>query len=99
MSQLPVKFYNRTLSPDTWDAIVQEACQAYNVTPGDIQQISVEPGYGRHVHDSQCGYKDGDNLSCMRNCEDSDLIVEIQYDGFHRAIYGIVDHKPVIWMD
>lgn len=92
MSQIPVKHYNKVLSDHTKSAIQRDALQNYGTA--EIKYVRVDPGYGRHLHDKNC------KSNCLDHCENSDLIVEIEYDSFgHRAIYGIIDHEPVLWCD
>lgn len=62
--------------------------------------VKVETGYGRHVHDSTCEPPKGSWPGCMRHCEDSDLVIEIEYGGGPgHAVYGLKDGKLAIWMD
>jgi hypothetical protein len=64
----------------------------------------ISPGYGRHIHDAACGYESGNVLSCMRDCDDSDLIITIAYEALHNglpyeAVYGVKDGVVTLWMD
>lgn len=75
--------------------------------------VEISRGYGRHVHTAGCGYVEGDPISCMRNADDSDLIIELRYvceDGAgcyvtdtngheHGAVYGMLDGKFSLWLD
>lgn len=102
-----------TLPYYTKQALI-ERCAKDERSPVDaVRVIDVKPGNGRHVHSDQCGYKEGNRLSCMKDCDDSDTIVELAYrcpEGDncytasrgvheHHALYGIVDGEFRLWAD
>jgi hypothetical protein len=67
--------------------------------------VKITEGYGRHDHDEVCRVRALQRQSrCLRHCDDSDWIVELQYHskGYH-AVYGIERHGDVqdvsLWMD
>lgn len=62
-----------------FDEIVEYACKSYKNEPSEIDFVEIRDGYGKHIHDADCGYKEGNRLSCMRDCDNSDWIVEISY--------------------
>src|SRR5215204_4639482 len=66
----------------------------------------ITPGYGVHVHDDVCkGDIDkaaGKLWRCMRDCDDSDLIITIAYEvnrTVWQATYGVLNGKVTLWMD
>lgn len=63
---------------------------------GESRIIKVEAGHGIHVHSPECGYKEGDRLSCMKNCDDSDLIVTLAYKCVGTFSYADED-DPRTW--
>ena len=92
MGQTPVKFYDRTLSAEARAEIERIARRDYRTD--NVKFLDVRPGYGRHTHDSKC------RESCMKYCEDSDVIVEIEYgESGYRALYGVKDQKVYLWAD
>ena len=91
-----------TLPYYTREAILAMAHRDYKTEL--VQVLRVEPGHGRHVHTPDCKGGGAFDLAgpgrCLKHCDDSDLIVEIEYgsNGWH-AVYGVIDGQPVLWMD
>lgn len=64
-------------------AILTYCVVHYGANANDVTVITDEPGYGR-----------------TGSCDDSDSIVTVQYNNHgHKAVFGILDDEPEIWMD
>jgi len=100
MAQIPVAPDRQTLKHYDRLAVLDRCSRDHEGKPSRI--LKVEPGHGRHIHDAACGYDPARVMSCMRHCDDSDVIVELEYGaepGGYRAIYALVDGEFRIWAD
>lgn len=95
MSQIKENWENRTFPPI--GRILLRAAKTYNVAIEDIRLVSVRDGHGRHEHDESCATIP---FGCLRSCDDSDWIIEVEYNEIgHRAVYGVINDEIGIWLD
>lgn len=76
-----------------FDAIKRRASVDYGVPIESIHIVSVEDGYGLHIHDDKC------DPQCFREHDNSDWIVTVVYDGYHEAVYGVLNGEFELWLD
>lgn len=103
--------------------VIADYSRLREIPESDITVLKVEEGYGRHTHDRECYMRETFNKEtnryemvyrptwpCMRDCDDSDWIVTLEYrmgpnrlgwpeDHRAQAVYGIKDGKVSLWMD
>jgi hypothetical protein len=80
-----------------FDAIKRQAAKDYGV-PIDDLQVSVQEGHGIHSHGNgnDCRLFGGE---CYSRHNNSDWIVTVVYDGYHEAVYGVLNGAYSLWMD
>ena len=103
----------QTLSLRYYDAqrVIAQCSVDHDTTASRI--LTVKPGHGRHVHNSNCGCRPDNFWSCTRHCDDSDLVVTLAYqcpdgagccsnptsDHEHWAVYGLLGEEFSLWQD
>ncbi|OKI54529.1 hypothetical protein [Micromonospora sp. CB01531] len=78
-----------------FEDIKRQAARDYGVSIDNLA-ITVHEGHGVHTHDKDCRLIAG---KCYSHHDDSDWIVFVIYDGFHRADYGVIDGSFSLWAD